>query len=647
MRPTCPLTGTARRPGKWPANSRRPVVKRGFETCPLHSMCIQASGRFLRAQHVDTTRRQSPLFDASPLVPVYGTPWRCRGGGAHSSPSRGRGRNALECTTCAPALSLAAASAACSGKSMGAKTRDLSQGEGTLLNALRTHPPCHWQQHLRHAATKARVPRPEIKLHPQPPSCKPETCAEGCALAARQPGDRPRQRRAPPEQGKMYTAASHPAAAPARQTAPAAFGCRACSDRLLASPRLSPASHATRNAAGPSSAGSHCAQDARQRVPEPLAVRRRHRQLLHVVVHAHDEQLAAAAARAVRAARAAALGARLGDQHLPPSARAQPAPRLPRATRRRVRAGNGRRARACMRCARSQRAPAQAGRAPAAPSGARPLATANTHVALERGARRAPGTRAPTPGCAGAAPVRPRSPRPPPAARRTAPPPAARCPARPAAARAQAGHPRRPHRPRPNRRSPDRRPDERGRARARAAGGRQCGGEPLRRRRSGAVRATRSAAGTSASRQATCGRARVAPRPQHQVHVRRGAAPRQHRSFYFLFVFALKTDACPAAAVGTPRSLHLQALPCPAPAGRRRPRSAPRRPARAAAAATGPAPARAAGAAPAHFAPAPNGAPCAPAAAAPAAPAAPGVPAAAAARAPAETSLAARALRLS
>lgn len=107
---------------KWPANSRRPVVKRGFETCPLHSMCIQASGRFLRAQHVDTTRRQSPLFDASPLVPVYGTPWRCRGGGAHSSPSRGRGRNALECTTCAPALSLAAASAACSGKSMGAKT---------------------------------------------------------------------------------------------------------------------------------------------------------------------------------------------------------------------------------------------------------------------------------------------------------------------------------------------------------------------------------------------------------------------------------------------------------------------------------------------------------------------------------------------
>jgi len=37
------------------------------------------------------------------------------------------------------------------------------QGEGTLHNALHAHPPCHWQQHLRHAVAKAWVPRPEIK----------------------------------------------------------------------------------------------------------------------------------------------------------------------------------------------------------------------------------------------------------------------------------------------------------------------------------------------------------------------------------------------------------------------------------------------------------------------------------------------------
>jgi len=120
------------------------------------------------------------------------------------------------------------------------------QGEGTLQSALHAHLPCHGQQHLQHAATKAWVPRPEITLHPQPPSCRPEICAKGCALAARQPGDRPRQRRAPPEQGKMYTAALHPAAAPAWITAPVAFGCRACCERLLASPpRL--ASHLTRS----------------------------------------------------------------------------------------------------------------------------------------------------------------------------------------------------------------------------------------------------------------------------------------------------------------------------------------------------------------------------------------------------------------
>ncbi len=217
-----------------------------------------------------------------------------------------------------------------------------------------------------------------------------------------------------------------------------------------------------------------------------------------------------------------------------------------------------------MRCARSQCAPAQAGQAPAARC---QTAAHGKHVALERVARRAPGTRAPTPGCAGAAPARPRSPRPTPAARRTAPPPAARCPARPAAAHARAGHPRRAHRPRPYRRSPDRRPGERGRACARARG-RQCGGEPLRRRRSGAIRATRSATGISASRQATCGPARVAPRPQHQVHVRRGAARRQHRSVFFFFGF--KNRSMPSSRGG-----HAQVAPLAGPTLTHTCRSAP------------------------------------------------------------------------
>ncbi len=288
-----------------------PKLHSGFPTVAI-LLWSESLGTYQNAHVVQCSacghhsQAQTPLFYTSHQCEC---PARRRGGN-HSSPSGGKGKERFRMHYVHTRLVAGSSICGMQWQKHGCQDPRLSQGEGTRLNALQCtrfvtgSSICSMQRH-KHV-------RQDPSLSPQPPSCGPKICAEGCALTARQPDDRPRQRRAPPEQGRVYNAASHPAAAPTRQAAHAAKA-RACSDRLLVSPRLSPAPHAARNDAGPSSTGSHRAQDARQRVPEPLAVRRHHRQLLHIVVHAHDEQLAAAAAAAVRAARAAALHAWLGN----------------------------------------------------------------------------------------------------------------------------------------------------------------------------------------------------------------------------------------------------------------------------------------------------------------------------------------------